>query len=54
MVKRLKDEWGHPDAYTVARGGFANTIGPHLVTIDRIEPFLTLFGLAMAGEYLEG
>ena len=54
MVKRLKEEWGHPDAYTVATGGCANTIGPHLATIDRIEPFLTLFGLAMAGEYLEG
>ena len=54
MVKRLREEWGHPDAYTVATGGFANTIGPHLATIDRIEPFLTLFGLAMAGEYLEG
>ena len=54
MVKRLREEWGHPDAYTVATGGFANAIGPHLTTIDRIEPFLTLFGLAMAGEYLEG
>ena len=54
MVKRLREEWGHPDAYTVVTGGFANTIGPHLATIDRIEPFLTLFGLAMAGEYLEG
>ncbi len=54
MVKRLREEWGRPDAYTVATGGFANTIGPHLATIDRIEPFLTLFGLAMAGEYLEG
>ena len=54
MVKRLREEWGHPDVYTVATGGFANTIGPHLATIDRIEPFLTLFGLAMAGEYLEG
>ena len=54
MVKRLREEWGHPDAYTVATGGFAKTVGPHLATIDRIEPFLTLFGLAMAGEYLEG
>ena len=54
MVKRLREEWGHPDAYTVATGGFANTIGPHFTTIDRIEPILTLFGLAMAGEYLEG
>jgi len=54
MVQRLREEWDRPDAYVVATGGFANTIGPHLATIDRIEPFLTLFGLAMAGEYLEG
>jgi type III pantothenate kinase len=54
MVQRLREEWDRPDAYVVATGGFANTIGPHLTTIDRIEPFLTLFGLAMAGEYLEG
>ncbi|MEC9355511.1 MAG: pantothenate kinase, partial [Gemmatimonadota bacterium] len=54
MVQRLREEWNRPDAYVVATGGFANTIGPHLATIDRIEPFLTLFGLAMAGEYLEG
>jgi len=54
MVQRLREEWDRPDAYVVATGGFSNTIGPHLERIDRIEPFLTLFGLAMAGEYLEG
>jgi pantothenate kinase type III len=36
----------------VATGGFANTIGPYLKTVDRIEPFLTLYGLAMAGEHI--
>ena len=54
MVQRLREEWDRPDTYVVATGGFSNTIGPHLASIDRIEPFLTLFGLAMAGEYLEG
>jgi pantothenate kinase type III len=38
----------------VATGGFANTMGPHLTTVDRIEPYLTLYGLAMAGEALAG
>ena len=54
IVRRIKTEWGRPDAYVVATGGFANTMGPHLSTLDAIEPFLTLYGLAMAGEYIAG
>lgn len=52
IVRRIKEEWGRPDALVVATGGFSNAIGPHLTTVDTIEPFLTLYGLAMAGEYL--
>lgn len=52
IVQRIKAEWGRPDALVVATGGFATQIGPHLATVDEIEPFLTLYGLAMAGEYL--
>ena len=52
MVRRIKNEWDRPDAYVVATGGFAETMGPHLRTVDRIEPFLTLYGLAMAGEII--
>ncbi len=54
IVRRIKDEWGKPDALVVATGGFANAVGPYLRTVDRVEPFLTLFGLAMAGEHLAG
>jgi len=54
IVRRIKEEWGRPDAYVVATGGFANVIGPHLRTVDEVEPFLTLYGLAMAGEHIEG
>ena len=54
IVRRIKEEWGRPDAFVVATGGFANSIGPYLSTVDRIEPFLTLYGLAFAGEYLTG
>lgn len=54
IVRRIKEEWGRRDAYVVATGGFATTIGPHLKTVDEIEPFLTLYGLAMAGEYVAG
>lgn len=52
IVRRIKEEWGRPDAYVVATGGFANAIGPYLTTVDEIEPFLTLYGLAMAGEHI--
>ncbi|MDH3271650.1 MAG: type III pantothenate kinase, partial [Gemmatimonadota bacterium] len=54
IVRRIKEEWGRSDALVVATGGFANAIGPYLNTVDTIEPFLTLYGLAMAGEYLAG
>jgi type III pantothenate kinase len=50
IVRRIKAEWERPDAYVVATGGFSNVVGSHLATVDEIEPYLTLYGLAMAGE----
>ena len=52
VVRRIIAEWGRPDPYVVATGGFAAEFGPHCVTVQHIEPFLTLYGLAIAGEYL--
>ncbi len=52
IVRRIREAWGRPEAYVVATGGFARAVGPHLSTVERIEPFLTLYGLAMAGELL--
>jgi type III pantothenate kinase len=54
MVRRIKEEWDCPEAYVVATGGFAETMGPYLTTVHRIEPFLTLHGLAMAGKIIGG
>ena len=54
IVRRIKEEWDRPEAYVVATGGFADTMGPHLTTVDRIEPLLTLYGLAMAGDIIAG
>lgn len=54
IVRRIKEEWERPDARVVATGGFATPIGPHLQTVDHVEPFLTLYGLAMAGAHLGG
>jgi type III pantothenate kinase len=52
IVRRIKEEWDKPDAYVVATGGFSNVVGSHLATVDEVEPFLTLYGLAMAGELI--
>jgi type III pantothenate kinase len=52
-VRRIKEEWAKPDALVVATGGLASLIGPHCKTVDRIEPFLTLYGLEMAYTYLQ-
>lgn len=54
IVGRIKEEWGSPDAMVVATGGFASTMGPYLATVDAVEPYLTLYGLALAGEHLAG
>jgi type III pantothenate kinase len=54
IVRRIKAEWEKPDAYVVATGGFSNVMGSHLATVDEIEPYLTLYGLAMAGEKIGG
>jgi type III pantothenate kinase len=52
MVRRIKVEWAKPDAFVVATGGFSHVVGPHLTTVDQVEPLLTLYGLAMAGELI--
>lgn len=52
-VRRIKEEWGKPAALVVATGGLATLIGPHCRSVERIEPFLTLYGLDLAYRYLE-
>jgi type III pantothenate kinase len=54
IVRRIKGEWGRPEVYVVATGGHAVVIGPHAETVDHIEPFLTLYGLALAGRIIRG
>jgi type III pantothenate kinase len=53
IVRRIRAEWGRPDAYVVATGGFASTVAPHCETVQHVEPFLTLYGLGLAGRHLE-
>jgi type III pantothenate kinase len=52
VVHRIRREWQRPDAYVVATGGYSTVVGPHAASVERIEPFLTLYGLALAGELL--
>lgn len=52
IVRRIREEWGRPDALVVATGGYAGILAPHASVVDRIEPFLTLQGLALAGRHV--
>jgi len=52
MVNRIVAEWGPTDPVIAATGGLAEVVGPHCSTIDRIEPALTVTGLAIADRYL--
>jgi type III pantothenate kinase len=52
MVDRIKREWNRPDVLVVATGGHAATVGRHARSVEKIEPFLTLYGLAIAGALL--
>lgn len=54
IVRRIKSEWRKPDALVVATGGLAPMLGPRCRTVDRIEPYLTLFGLHFAYAHISG
>ena len=53
IVGRIRAEWGRPDPFVVATGGYASTVAPHCASVQHVEPFLTLYGLAIAGRHLE-
>lgn len=53
IVRRIKQDWGRPDALVVATGGLATMLGRHCASVQRIEPFLTLYGLDLAYRHLE-
>lgn len=48
MVRRIRREWEVEEPLVVATGGLAELIGRHCETVERIEPALTLVGLAIA------
>jgi type III pantothenate kinase len=53
MVRRIREEWGRPEALAIATGGLARLLAPHCRTIQRTEPDLTLHGIRLCREHLE-
>jgi type III pantothenate kinase len=52
IVTRILREWERPDPLVVATGGLAGMVAPHSRTVERVEPFLTLIGLVLAGRHV--
>lgn len=52
IVERIIREWDPEDALVVATGGMVDRIAPHCRSVHRVEPHLTLVGLAVASEHL--
>ena len=51
-VARIREEWDAGELLVVATGGLAELIGPHCRSVQRVEPFLTLYGLEFAREHM--
>lgn len=54
IVRRILAEWRPEAPLVIGTGGLVGLIAPHCKTIERIEPHLTLQGLAIAGRHLPG
>ena len=55
IVRRIKREWPAGRVpYVVATGGLAETLAPLSSELERVEPFLTLIGLRLCWELLDG
>lgn len=52
VVRRIRKEWGRPNPLVVATGGLAPVIAPHCETIEKIEPWMTLYGLDIAWRWV--
>jgi type III pantothenate kinase len=54
IVERILAEWQPTDPLVVATGGLAEVVAPHCQMVERVEPFLTITGLAIADRHLRG
>ncbi|MEO5509661.1 MAG: type III pantothenate kinase [Longimicrobiales bacterium] len=53
VVRRIKKEWQRENPLVVATGGLSTVIAPHCTTIDKVEPYMTLYGLDFAFQWIE-
>lgn len=55
VVRRIKASWPHPqEPLVIATGGFAETMAQLCTSFDRVEPYLTLYGLQLAHTLVRG
>ena len=55
IVRRIKKEWPNKKPpIVIATGGMAETIRPHSAELELVEPFLTLKGIRLGYELLNG
>jgi type III pantothenate kinase len=52
IVDRIREEWGRPETFVVATGGYAPILAPHSRTVREVSPHLTLIGLELAGRHM--
>jgi type III pantothenate kinase len=53
LIRRIRAEWpGGGTPYTVATGGLAPIIAPHVPEVELVESRLTLMGLRIAAQHL--
>ena len=51
IVRRIAAEWGR-DPLVVATGGLSTLLGPRCAEVDRVDPALTITGLALADRHM--
>lgn len=54
IVRRILAEWEPERPLVLATGGLAPLVAPHCTTVDEVDAYLTLRGLACADELLAG
>jgi type III pantothenate kinase len=54
LVRRIKDEWQAESPIVIATGGLAESLEPYCESFDEVDPFLTLKGVRIGFELLDG
>lgn len=54
LVRRIREEWRVEAPIVIATGGLAKTIEPWCPSFDEVDPFLTLKGVKLGYDLLQG